>query len=116
MSGAKALQRIVRDQSAERLGLPSYAFVRDAVSLEISGIEGQQIAMPFGLQVGDDSPQLIKRFDDLAAMLEREIDRLPVTPILEAENSGRGGQRQKPRSRQDQRTSKPPQRKARGKG
>src|SRR5258708_38270363 len=109
MSGGKALQWITRDQSMERFSLPSCAFVGDAVSLEISGVEGQQIPVPFGLQVGDDRPQPIKRIDHLAAMLEREIYSLPVAQILEAENPGRGGQRQKPRSRQDQRTSEPPQ-------
>jgi hypothetical protein len=42
-------------------------------------------------------------------MLEQEICSLPVAQILEAENPSRGGQRQKARSHQDQRTSKPPQ-------
>jgi hypothetical protein len=56
--------------------------------------------VPFALQVGDDCPQPIKRIDHLAAMLEREIYSLTVAQILEADNPGRGGQRQKPRSRQ----------------
>jgi hypothetical protein len=45
----------------------------------------------------------------MAAMLEREIYRLSVAPILETENPGRGGQRQKRRNHQDQRTRKPSQ-------
>src|SRR6516162_1452026 len=109
MFGAKALQRIVRDQGLERLSFPAHAFVRDPVSLEISWVEGQKIAVPFRLQVGDDRPQPIKRIDHLAAVLEREIYSLPVAQIVEAENPDRGGQGQKPRSCQDQRTSKPPQ-------
>ena len=91
MSGAKTLQRIALDQSLERLSLPSHAFVRDAVSLEIGWVEGQQIPVPFSLQIDDDRPKPIKRVDHLAAVLEREIDRLAVTPVLETEKSSRGG-------------------------
>ena len=89
-AGTKALQWIVRDQSLERLTLPSHAFVRDAVSLEICRVEGQQIPAPFGLQVGDVRPQPIERIEHLAAMLERETCRLPLVPILEAKKPGRG--------------------------
>ncbi len=110
MFGAKTLQWVARDQSLERLSLPSHAFVRDAVGLEICRVEGQQISAPFGLQVGDDRPQPIERVEHLAAMLEREICRLSLVPILEAEKPGRAKQHQKHRDRQEQRTSKPPQR------
>jgi hypothetical protein len=68
--------------------------------------------VPFSLQVGDDRPQPIKRIDHLAAVIEREIDRLPVAPILEAEKPGRDGQRQKRRNHRDQRTRKPLQKMA----
>jgi hypothetical protein len=44
-------------------------------------------------------------------MLEGEIDRLAVAPILEAEKSGRGEQRQKRRDHQCRRTRKPPREK-----
>ena len=103
------MQRIVRDQGPERLSLPSYVFVGDAVSLEISGVEGQQIPMPLSLQVDNDRPKPIKRIDHLATMLKREIDRLPVAPILEAEKAGRDRRRKKRRNHWDQRTRKPPQ-------
>src|SRR5215475_3454822 len=112
MSGAKTLQRIVRDQSLKRLGFPPYAFVRDAVSLEIGRVEGQQISVPFSLQIDDDCPKPIERVDDLAAVFEREIDRLAVTPILETEKAGHGGQRQKRCNHRDERSRKPSQKMA----
>ena len=115
MSGTKALQRIVRYQSLERLSLPSHTFIRDAVGFEICRVEGHQIPPPFGLQVGDDRPQPIKCFEHLAAMFDRMISRLLLLPELEAEKHGRGKQRQKHRDRQDQRTHKPSQRQGRSK-
>jgi hypothetical protein len=47
--------------------------------------------VPFGLQIDDDRPKPIERVDHLAAVLEREIDRLAVTPVLETEKPGHGG-------------------------
>ena len=41
MCGAKALQWIVGHESLKRLALPSHAFVRDAVGLEIGRVQGQ---------------------------------------------------------------------------
>src|ERR1700731_3761505 len=102
MCGTKALQRIVRYESLERLALPSHAFIRDAVRFEICRVERQQIPAPFGLQVGDVRPQPIERIEPLAAMLERETCRLPLVPILEAKKPSRGKQRQKHRDPQDQ--------------
>src|ERR1700722_7329043 len=108
MCRTKALQWIVRYQSLERLTLPSHAFIRDAVRLEICRVERQQIPAPFGLQVGDVRLHPTERIENLAAMLKRETCRLPLVPMLEAKKRSRGEQRQKHREPQDQRTSKPP--------
>ena len=110
MCGTKALQWIVRYENLERLTVPSHAFVRDGVGLEIRGVEGQQISAPFGLQVGDVRPQPLERIEHLAAMLHRDICRVPLVPVAEAEKPGRGQQRQKHRDPEDQRTSEPRQR------
>src|SRR5438128_2666809 len=108
MFAAKALQWIIRYERLERLRLPSHTFVRDAVSLQVCRIEGQQIPAPFSLQVPDDRPQPIERIEHLAALRARVICRLPLVPILETEKPGCGKQRQKHRAPQDQRTRKPP--------
>ena len=84
-----ALQWIARDQRLERLRVPPYAFVGDAIGLEICGVEGQQIAAPLGLHVGDDRFQPIQCLEHLAAALLREIYRLSLQQILEAEKPGR---------------------------
>ena len=89
MSGTMVLQWIARDQSLERLRVPPHAFVGDAVGLEIGGVESQQIAAPLGLHVGDDRFQPIQRLEHLAAALVREICRLSLLPISEAEKPGR---------------------------
>src|SRR4030095_4113832 len=112
MSGAKALQWIVRHQRLKLLGLASYVVVGDAVGLEIGRVEGEQIPPPFGFHVGNDRPQPVERIQHLAAVLERKIYRSPLVPVLKAEQTGRDKQRQKYRDHDNQRTSEPPRRKA----
>lgn len=107
MCGTKALQRIVRNETLQRLTLPTCAFVRDAVRLEIGRVEGKQIAAPFGLQVGDGRPQPIEHIDHLPTVPDPKICRLPIVPISEPEIRARSKQHQEQRDRQDQRASKP---------
>ena len=89
MSGTMALQWIVRYQRLERLRVPSYAFVGDAIGLEILRIESQQIPAPLGFHVVDDRPEPIQRLEHLTATLLRKRCRLSLLPISEAEKPGR---------------------------
>src|SRR4029453_5910212 len=89
MSGTMALQWIARDQGLERLRVPSYDFVGNAIGLEVVRIESQQIAAPLRLHVGDDRFQPIQRLEPLAVAPLRKFYRLSLLPISEAENPGR---------------------------
>ena len=105
--GTKTLQRVAGQQGLQALGLSSHVLVGNAVGLEIGRVESEQIPAPLSVQVDDDRAQPVERLEHLPGMLDREIYRLPVLPIAEAEKPAGGEQRQKHRAHQQWRTHQP---------